>query len=273
MLWRRALAETTGPPRTQGAIQRDLRRSSARSARRRCAGIIWPIFPPLDKLWQRGGKSEWRMANRGRRKSPYSLFATRYSPQRPWDIPEPPSPQLKALAGQGGLNRSVERRERMIVLTMINHPELIHEFLDEFAAVELQARELDSIRSQIIDSAALGSGLDGPGLRAHLLDRGLGPLLDRLETQARRLNDWFLGSGAAHDDARTGLRQMIALHRKTVTLERELKAAEAVFAADPTEENLDALNAVREQLSSHAGSEATIEGFGAASGRPADAIT
>jgi DNA primase len=188
-------------------------------------------------------------------------------------VPAPPSPQLKALAGQGGLKRAMERRERKIVLSMINHPELIHEFLDEFAAVELTARELDSLRAQIIDSAALGFGLDGPGLRAHLLDRGLGPLLDRLETQARRLNDWFLGSGAAHDDARTGLRQMIALHRKTVTLVRELKAAEAAFAADPTEENLDALNAVREQLSSHAGSEAMIEGFGAASGRPADAIT
>jgi len=34
-----------------------------------------------------------------------------------------------------------------------------------------------------------------------------------------------------------------------------------------------ALKAVREQLSSHAGQEAQIAGFGAASGRPADAIT
>ena len=274
MLWRRALAENDrATPERKAQFERDLRaligQIGEETVRRH---YLADLSARLDKLWQRGGKSEWRMANRGRRK-PYSPFATRHSPQKPWDVAEPPSPQLKALAGQGGLNRSVERRERMIVLTMINHPELIHEFLDEFAAVELQARELDSIRTQIIDSAALGSGLDGPGLRAHLLDRGLGPLLDRLETQAKRLNDWFLGSGAAHDDARTGLRQMIALHRKTVTLERELKAAEAAFAADPTEENLDALNAVREQLSSHAGSEANIEGFGAASGRPADAIT
>jgi DNA primase len=119
----------------------------------------------------------------------------------------------------------------------------------------------------------LGSGLDGTDLRAHLFKLGSGPLLDRLETQAKRLNEWFLGSGAAQDDARTGLRQMIALHRKTITLERELRAAEAAFAADPTEEKLNALKAVREQLSSHAGSEAQIEGFGAASGRQADAIT
>jgi hypothetical protein len=38
-------------------------------------------------------------------------------------------------------------------------------------------------------------------------------------------------------------------------------------------ENENALKAVREQMSSHAGQEAQIEGFGAASGRPADVIT
>jgi len=97
--------------------------------------------------------------------------------------------------------------------------------------------------------------------------------LDRLDAQAKRLNEWYLESGAAQDDARTGLRQLFAGHQKTITLERELKAAEAAFAADPTEEKLNALKAVREQLSSHAGQEAQIEGFGAASGRQADAIT
>jgi DNA primase len=179
-----------------------------------------------------------------------------------------------ALAGgSGAADRGAERRERMIVLAMVNHPELLHELLDEFAALEFNSRELDSLRTQIIDSAALGESLDAAGLKGHLRATGLGPLLDRLETQARRLNEWFLGSGAAHDDARTGLRQMIALHRKAVTLERELRTAEAALAANPTVENEDALNAVREQLLSLAGSEAQIEGFGAASGRVIDVIT
>lgn len=194
-------------------------------------------------------------------------------PQKPWDIKAPPSSALRAIAGSHMTRKGAERRERMILLSFINHPELVHEFLEDFSTLELESRELDSLRSHLIDSAALGTGLDGPGLKDHLISKGLGPLLDRLLTQARQLNEWFLGSGAAPDDARTGLRQMIALHRKAVTLDRELKAAEAVFAAEPTEENLDALNAVREQLSSHIGSEALIAGFGAASGRPADAIT
>lgn len=192
---------------------------------------------------------------------------------RPWDIQQPPTAGLRRLVAQATPQSGAERRERMIVLTLINHPELVHEVLDEFASLEMVVPELDSLRTQIIDSAALGSGLDGTDLKAHLINMGSGPLLDRLETQAKRLNEWFLGSGAAQDDARTGLRQMIALHRKTITLERELRAAEAAFAADPTEEKLNALKAVREQLSSHAGSEAQIQGFGAASGRAVDAIT
>ncbi len=120
--------------------------------------------------------------------------------------------------------------------------------------------------AQIIDIAALAEGLDGSAIKDHLNDRGFGPLLARLESQAIRLNEWFLDPGAASADARTGLRQMFALHRKSVTLDRELKAAEAAFAADPTEENLAVLNQIREELASHAGSEAQIEGFGEASG-------
>jgi DNA primase len=97
--------------------------------------------------------------------------------------------------------------------------------------------------------------------------------LDRLEDQAKRLNEWFLGPAAAQDDARTGLRQMIALHHKAVTLDRELKAAEAAFGSEPTEENLNALVAVRDQLLSAHGFESQILGFGAASGRVTDQVS
>lgn len=121
--------------------------------------------------------------------------------------------------------------------------------------------------------AALGEGLDGALLKRHLNEKGLGSLLARLDSQAFRLNEWFLSAGAASADARMGLQQMIALHRKSVTLDRELKAAEAHFAADPSEESLAALYQIRDELGSHAGAEAQIEGFGAASGRPATTVS
>ena len=165
-----------------------------------------------------------------------------------------------------------ERRERLLLLGIINHPELLHDFLDDYAAAEFTSRELDSLKRQIIDMAALAEGLDGSAVKDHLNDQGFGPVLARLESQAARLNEWFLNPGAASADARTALRQMFVLHRKSVTLDRELQAAEAQFAADPTEEKLSVLNQIREELASHAGMEAHVEGFGEASGRDVTAL-
>jgi DNA primase len=273
VLWQRALAQNDrSTPERRAQFERDLRNQvndiRDESVKRHYLSDIIARFRALFNPESSGGR-------RGAFRSGAQAGAKRgFKPNlRPWDQVQPASNALKRLAGSSSFQTGAERRERMIVLTLINHPDLLHEFLDEFSNLEMTGPELDSLRMQIIDSAALGSGLDGAGLRSHLTREGLGPVLDRLETQARRLNEWFLGSGAAQDDARTGLRQMIALHRKTVTLERELRAAEAAFAADPTEEKLSALMAVREQVSSHAGSEAQVEGFGAASGRQVDAIS
>lgn len=268
VLWQRALAENDrATPERRAMFERDLRNlvngiSDDVVRRHYVAEMgrrIAELFRPAGAARRRhapGGHHQ-RMAGRGWKSGP-----------RPWAEQVPASPDLKRLASE----TVSERRERLIVLTVINHPDLLHEFVEELMQLEMSNRELHSILAQLIDHAAAMADLDRAGIRGHLMATGFGPVLDRLERQARRLNEWFLGSGAAKDDARTGLRQMIALHRKTVTLARELKAAEAAFAADPTEKNLNALNAVREQMMAHAGSEARIEGFGAASGRSADVI-
>ena len=273
MLWQRALSQNDrATPERRAQFERELRNTiSVISDEVVKKHYLADFGEKIRALFRPAGAVRGQAGRR-----PSGGFAAKggFRPNmRPWDLQQPPTAQLRRLAAEPTFHSGAERRERMIVLTLINHPDLLHEVLDEFASLEMTSRELDLLRTQLIDSAALGSGLDGTDLRAHLRQTGSGPLLDRLESQAKRLNEWFLGSGAAQDDARTGLRQMIALHRKTVTLERELRAAEAAFAADPTEEKLNALKAVREQVSSHAGSEAQIEGFGAASGRPVDAIT
>lgn len=271
MLWHRALAQNDrSTPERRAQFERDLRSTLNILADDVVKKHYLAEFAERARaLFQPAGASR----GPGRRQPPGQFSRGGFKPGlRPWEIQQPPTAQLRLLAAQPNFRAGAERRERLIVLTLVNHPNLLDEFLDEFAGLEITVPELDALRSQIIDSIAMGSGLDGTDLRAHLSKLGLGPLVDRLESQAKRLNEWFLGSGAAQDDARTGLRQMIALHRKTVTLERELKAAEAAFAADPTEEKLNALKAVREQLSSHDGQEAQIAGFGAASGRAVDAI-
>lgn len=62
---------------------------------------------------------------------------------------------------------------------------------------------------------------------------------------------------------------VVTLHRKTRTLHRELKEAERALGDDPSEENFTWLRDVRTRLLALDGTEASIEGFGALSGRPA----
>jgi DNA primase len=54
----------------------------------------------------------------------------------------------------------------------------------------------------------------------------------------------------------------VTLHRRVVTLNTELRAAERVLAEDESEANLAWLTDVQAELSSLEGTEAEIDGFG-----------
>jgi DNA primase len=263
VLWARALdGNDRSTPERRASFEKDLRIQLSQIADETVRKhYLSDLQERLSNLFKGQGAAR-RPFNPGSKAQPRLKWG-----QKPWELQQPASQKLKALAAKSNTLSATEHRERMIVLTLVNHPELVHEFYSEFRKLELVSRELDSMRSQIIDSAFSMERLEPAILRDYLLSRGFGTLLDRLETQAKRLNEWFLGPGAAQDDARTGLRQMIALHHKAVTLDRELKAAEAAFAHEPTEDNQAALIALRDQLLSTLGSEAHVDGFGVASGR------
>jgi DNA primase len=264
VLWRRALGENDrASPERKAAFEKDLRilvgTIGDETVRKHYLDDLRQRF---GDLWNKSGGAAFSRRGGQAPRSPRLRFG-----QKAWEVQMPASQKLKSLAGGSGIDMKSERRQCLIILTFINHPGLLHEFWDDFASFDLTSRELDSLRAQILDSASGGEALERAALKDHLSGKGFGEVLDRLENQARRLNEWFLGPEAAIDDARTGLRQMLVLHRKTVTLDRELRAAEAAFANDPSEENLNALVSLRAQLSSIAGSEAIVDGFGAASGR------
>lgn len=269
ILWQRALAANDrSTPERKAEFEHNLREQIqliADDAVRR--HYFSDVAARLQALWPRGGERRRNFSGR------FTPARPRSPRERPWDMAQAASPQLKAAASIVAPQTAHDRREQLIVLTLVNHPQLLDDFLDMFAEAEFSSRALDMLRREILDVAALRESLDGPTLNAHLNSRGFGADLARLEAQAKRLNEWFLSAGAAMEDARTGLSQMIALHRKHVILARELKAAEAAFASEPTEANLARLNSVREQFHSEEGREASIQGFGAASGRVLDALS
>ncbi len=270
MLWERELetSDLTTPERRADFEQRLLAAVRQVADERVRSHYNDHIQTKLKALWsgagtQRPARSRrqptgTRRDRRGKGRSPVG---------RPWDMQFPPSQELKRLvnptkSGLGGV-----RREQLLLLGLINHPHLIEENADLVADLEFSNQDLDSLRREILDVAALQAPLETALLRDHLAQRGYAQILGQLDAGLSHKSDWYVQAEAARADAGTGWSQLVVLHKKALMLNKELMAAELALAEEATEENLAHLNEIREQLRSQAGEEATIEGFGEASGR------
>ena len=184
------------------------------------------------------------------------------------DGPIPVSDRLKrsAIFSRQGMPAL---RESVLVLIMINHPDLIARHLDDFASVELDNRDLANLRATLLEIVAEAGDIEGPALREQLVHGPHAALLDRLDAQVANLGLWIAQPDASDVDADQGWLQALTLHRRQRTLHKELKEAEHALAEDASEANLARLIDIRNQLMSAEGTEALIEGFGAASGRGA----
>lgn len=176
----------------------------------------------------------------------------------------------RSLAGPAG---AMPRREAILLLALMNHPELLAERAETVAALELSAPALDRLRRGLLDVAADGVA-EPDEARGRLVAIGLGEVLGRAEAMwvAAGRAEWWAGPDAAGVDAALGWDHMAALHRKAATLHKELKAAETALRGDPSEENLARLRDIHAQLANADGTEALVEGFGQASGRPSRAF-
>ena len=271
MVWRRALASNDrSTPERKARFEADLMQTVNQIADPTVRKYYQDdMRERVRALFGRAGPASGRRGQ-GMAGSPYPagrMRGGRFAQKQPWEMKLPASPQLKALAARPAAEVAAERRTGFILLTLVNHPVLAEELVEEVASLDVQSAALDSLRRRIIDTVASGADLETSGLRDHLIQTGMGAVIDALDSQARHHDCWFARADAADRDARTGLQQLLALNRKLVTLEKELRRAELRLAEHPSEENLNLLNEVREQLQSMAGAEASVDGYGEASGR------
>ena len=89
----------------------------------------------------------------------------------------------------------------------------------------------------------------------------------RALTHVRNARLWPALEDAALEDAREAFIQALHLQLSSGALHKELKAAEAALATDPTEENYRHLVEIQAQFRDVQATEALIEGFGVSSGR------
>jgi DNA primase len=183
------------------------------------------------------------------------------------------SPQLATSPIMRGQRSAMSRREALILQSLINHPWLLHDHLEEVAALELAHPEANKLRAGIIAAFANDhhhspdAEEQAEKMRADLEARGLGEVLQRVERAITTSAVWAAKPGAAREDVLATWQQLVVLHQKTHALLREKKDAELALGDEPTDANMAWLKDVSARLESYDGTEALIEGFGELSGR------
>jgi len=183
------------------------------------------------------------------------------------------SSQLAASPLMRGQRSAVSRREALILQCLINHPWLLHDHLEEVAALELAHGEAHKLRAGIIAAFAHDHHHSpdpeeqAEKMRADLEAAGLSPILQRVERAITTLAVWGARPHAAREDVLSTWHQLVALHRQWHSLLRELKDAELALGEEPSEANLAWLRDVKARMAEADGTEALIEGFGEQSGR------
>jgi len=169
--------------------------------------------------------------------------------------------------GHGGM----PLREVALVGGALFHPKLGVEFFEDISNIMFQHKDIRALQSVFLDCFA---GLDGeeehPSAESILQmieSRQMNTALEQVKSLLVANNLWQLLPNAGFDDARDGWMQAYTLHLKNETLNRELKTAEHALADDDSQENLERLLHIQEELSRSDGVEALIDGFGVSSGR------
>ncbi|HSR77359.1 MAG TPA: DNA primase [Xanthobacteraceae bacterium] len=181
------------------------------------------------------------------------------------------SPRLSTSSIVRGYRTALPPREALILLALLNHPWLLESHAEELADIEFRHPDADRLRRELLAAGAAHLANEPEVLRRTLEARNLGAILARVEGALTHTADWPARVGAASDDVRQWWAHVVTLHRKSRTLNRELKEAEHALGDEPSEENLAWLRDVQGQLLAIEGTEAAIEGFGALSGRPSRA--
>jgi len=183
------------------------------------------------------------------------------------------SPHLAASPIMRGQRSAISRREALILQCLLAHPWLLHEHLEEAAALELAHPEAHRLRAGIIAAFAHDHHHSpdpfeqAEKLRADLEAAGLSQIIQRVERAITTQAVWGARAGAAREDVLSTWQQLIVLHQKTHALLREKKDAELALGEEPSEANMAWLKDVSARLESLGGTEAQIEGFGELSGR------
>jgi DNA primase len=147
------------------------------------------------------------------------------------------SPELDRLGA--GAEGHTEAREQVLLITILNHPEILADVAEELSSVPIGSPELDALRAVLLDIAAHQSDLDSTTLRGHLTERGAGDTVTRLVARGIGVSEGFAQPSASPEEACEGFRHVLAHHYRIIQLQTELHAAGEDLARNSAAGGLD----------------------------------
>jgi DNA primase len=126
----------------------------------------------------------------------------------------PKRPELApGLGARGDIGAMKAQQERMILATLVNHPDLLHDSLEALNEISLQSKELDTLLRVILNLAVTTPVLDTKDLQRHLIQSGYEvPLGQVLHPQVYRQAS-FAAPDATIADARAALDEILGQYR------------------------------------------------------------
>ena len=248
VLWRSATAGDFSTPERRAALRRELfgmadeiRDETVREYYRGHFGAL------LERSF--GGARAVRSEGRRRSGARSARLAGPLRPER----------RLAPTEGLGrGVDGSARRRERVLVATLLNHPEVVPNVLETAAGVELESADLNRLFGRILEVAGQEDSLDRETLLRHFTDSGEKALVERLIGSGPGPAERFVRKDASPEAAEAGWRDTLALHRRA-GLGAERQAAARKLVEAESESALAQLRALQ--------SEADAEDWGFRAGR------
>ena len=142
------------------------------------------------------------------------------------------------------------RRERLLLVTLLNHPALLPDLAEDLAALEFRAAGMRKLQAALVDFAAAADAPGEAALRARLAASGALDYAERLRDPggwSGRVAESFARPDAADAEALAGFRHLAERQRRA-GLEAELRAAEAGLGENMDEKALALLVRLRYQL-------------------------
>ncbi len=146
--------------------------------------------------------------------------------------PASKSVQIDEAAGAGAKIDRISLRERILLVVLIAHPEMMDDIGEQLGILDFTSPELDKLRQEVLKTLEQRSDLDFQGLRDHLYQTGFSTLLGGLLSRQVLDHATFARPDEPLDIARRGWDQVLRLYQRDRLL-AEIKAVEERLGKEP----------------------------------------